>query len=660
MEDAPDSPLAPLCEGWLKKIKLAWDFKQEKFQVDADECMAFFDGPYTWMYKRKMSGDRGSSFDYVPDGDDPLPVPAFQITINKAAELVQLFGPAMYQRNPNRQCNPRRAWNLSIERFGDPNDPATGQMVQQQYAMFHQQAQPERVRDKDIARLFEDLGNYTPQEMDLRGESRLVVDEALITGMSAWWPELVVHPSGLRGVGSFYKPIRQLVLDPDADRLKDCQWVALECCHPVWAVEREYGLPPGSLKGNKESAGRMMMTEDDKDENAKRARGEGTNDLLYYWKVWSKMGLGGRLKGVMDAVPAWKQILDQVGDYCFLAVAKDCSYPINVPPEVQAGDIQGVIDATQWPTPFWLDDGAWPFVPLVFHAKPGSLWPIPHLKPALGEIKFVNWVYSFLAGKLMVASRDFLVMLKSLSDETKRAIKHGPDYTVIEIEAIHADIDKIVKFIQHPTFNPEIYRVLEHMIELIDKRTGLSELLYGQTATQLRSAQEANVKQQNASIRPDDMAQQVEDACSELARREAAACRWHLTAQDVLPILGTVGAWYWETEVMQGVDPASMFHQFQFTVEAGSTRRPNKQRDAENLQNMMNQLQPLFFQWAMQSGDVGPFNSMMVDYCKSIGIDAEKKLLNPAVMQQMMMQQQAQAAAEQQSGGPPSNGGKAA
>lgn len=622
------SPLKPLCDGWLRTIKHSLEFKKKEFQDDADECWKFFDGPYTWMYKRKGEKDRPSSFDFDPEGDEDIHAPTFQMTINKTAEFVQLFGPAMYQRNPNRKVNPRDLFRMSIERFGDPNDP----MVQQQYLMMHQQDTLQKYRDKDIGRLFEMLLNYSPQELGLRQESRLIVDEALICGMSAWWTELVTMPSGLRVVGSFYDPVRRLVLDADADRYEECQYIARECIHPTWAVEREYGLPPGSLKGNAESAQRQMMTEGDFEANANRSRNQQSNDLLRYWKVWSKMGIGGRLRGVMDGQPEWKQVLEQVGDYCFLAIAPDVPYPLNVPPQMQAGDIEALMQSIQWPTPFWLDKGAWPFTPLVFHARPGKLWPMPHMKPALGEIKFVNWTYSFLAGKIRVACRDFLVMLKSLSDDVKQTIVHGPDYSVIYLDQISGDIDKVVKFIQHPTFNPEIYRVLEHMMELIDKRTGLSELLYGSSANQLRSAEEARVKQANASVRPDDMAQQVEDASSELSRRETAACVWHLKPPDVQPIVGTVGAQVWEQDVM-ALDPSAFFHQYSVTVEAGSTRRPNKDRDRDNLDKAQNQIGPLFFQYAQASGDVKPFNALTGDWAKATGLpDPERFMIQPPPM----------------------------
>ena len=63
--------------------------------------------------------------------------------------------------------------------------------------------------------------------------------------------------------------------------------------------------------------------------------------------------------------------------------------------------------------------------------------------------------------------------------------------TIIEVDQIHGSIDKMVQFLQHPTFNPEIYKVIEGVVTNFERRTGLTELAYGLTDTQIRSAQES-------------------------------------------------------------------------------------------------------------------------------------------------------------------------
>jgi hypothetical protein len=616
-----NQPLQPVVTSWLEKIKLAEEHKRKNFGRDAEECHKFFAGPYSWMYrKRAGSGeDEATAMDWVEEGD--IKAPTFQLTINKASEVVQLFGPALYQQNPDRKVSPRRDYQIPGEYFATQSDPM-GAMQAQQIAMM---GMVERSKGVTVSALYESLLNYLPTENNLDHESRLQIDDALIKGMGILWHEIVTHPDGLRVPASIFDSCDNLLLDPDATRIEDCMWVAKRCTHATWALEDEYGRPRGSIKGNRESFSETAGL-DNFEDNARRARGQ-TNDQLVYYKIWSRMGIGGRLAGVVTGNEDYKGQLDQLGQYTYLAVARGLDWPLNLPEEVWNGTPEEVAQRCQWPIPFYLDRrNEWPFTHLSFHEDPGQLWPVAHLKSALGELKFINWVYSFLTGKIRTACRDVLVILKSLSDDVKRAITSGPDYSVVEIDALTKDIDQIVKFIQHPTFNPEIYHVLEHMIDLFEKRTGLTDLLYGESARQLRSAEEASIKQTNATIRPDDMSKCVEASQSLAARKEMAAARWILTDKDIGKVLGTEAAYIWQTEVMMQ-PPEAIFHQFDCRIESGSTKRPNRQQDAENLQNAMNNLLGPLFQYASATGNVEPINALIQSWAKSLNLEADKFLL---------------------------------
>jgi hypothetical protein len=617
--------LEPLVNGWLAKIKRAEELKRDEFGKQAEECMKFFCGPYTAMYgSRRSPGNTDDDFN-LDGGADEIPAPSFRVSINKAAEVVQLFGPVMYQRNPDRKVTPRHVWAPPPEMFGSAQDP----MAQQQAIAFKMQADLARSQDLARAQLLQQYLNETPTENKLHEESRMVVDEALIKGMGCWWTEKVELPTGKRIIGSFHDSVDNLVLDPDAKKRSDVMWVARRCSHPVWEVEREYNLPPGSVKGNAESANRLAATAGNGDEDYKRLQGV-TNDILVYYKVYSKMGIGGRMKGVLDHNATWKEELDETfGDHCFIVVAPGVPHPLNLPPQlIEQGDPEALQQATDWPVPFWLFN-EWPVTTLEFHRVPNRLWPMSHLTPGIGELKFLNWIYSMLANKIRICSRDFFAILKSASNELKETIKHGPDYSVIEVESTQSEIDKVVKFLQHPDFNPEIYKVADRMMELFEKRTGLTDLVYGETTQQMRSAEEARVKNSATSVRPEDMAQQVEDAASALARKEMAAARWLLTAEDVQPILGPMGAYFWQ-QLVTTSDPAEVFSQYEARIEQGTTRRPDKNRDVSNYKDAMQVLGPILQQYMMASGDTGPLNALIAGWGQSIDLDnTEKFLLSP-------------------------------
>ena len=150
------------------------------------------------------------------------------------------------------------------------------------------------------------------------------------------------------------------------------------------------------------------------------------------------------------------------------------------------------------------------------------------------------WMYSFIAGKIKTTCRDFLVLKKGLAEEIKNTILHGTDYELVEIQEEYEDIKQVCQFLQHPAFNGDIWKVLQAVEQNFEKRAGLTELMYGQTAAQSRSSADAQIKSDQLRVRPDDMSNKVEDAMTAAARMEAFAARWHLDLHRVTQVHGTL------------------------------------------------------------------------------------------------------------------------
>lgn len=123
------------------------------------------------------------------------------------------------------------------------------------------------------------------------------------------------------------------------------------------------------------------------------------------------------------------------------------------------------------------------------------------------------------------------------------------------------------------------------------------------------------------------MANELEDCMSLLARREAMACRWLLTGEDVVPVLGPLGAAAWDQHIST-VDIVSLTRDFLYRVEAGSARKPNKATRVEQMQMAVQTLGPLLQPIAM-SGFVEPMNALIADWADSLDIDATPYLLPP-------------------------------
>lgn len=625
-----EHPLRPLVAEWVSKIRIAEDFKREKFGAYAAECMQFFSGPYDFLYEKKASADREAD-------EEDMPAPSFKMTVNKVAEAVQIFGPVLYHRNPNRLVTPRELPQFPPEVFGDPMDPGAAMMAQQaqmsqmQYMML----------DKLRAVLLQHYLNWTPVELKLKDHSRRAIDESIIKGMGVLWTELytppglpaqpdpanpMAAPHKLQMAGTFQESVDHLLIDPDCESLDDAKWIARRCIHPAWEVENQYGLAPGTLRGFCESAQRASEMDASEDGTHLRATGNSA-DLVSYWKIYSKMGVGGRLQGIGDSQ---RQVLDQFGDYCYLVVVDGLPYPINLPPALinatDPGAAEEILRRLDWPTPFWADDD-WPVTPIQFHEVPRCPWPMSHFKPAMGELKFLNWAYSFLAGKIRTTCRDFLVAQGQLDDEFKEAILHGKDLTLLELKKSHGGtIDQVIQFLQHPAINGDVWKVIEAVTANFEKRTGLTELVYGESASSYRSAEEAQLKGSQLQIRPDDMAQKVEDAMTLVARKEAICARWHLTGRDIEPAMGPVAAHFWDSAV-KTQDLFAMSKQLEYRVEAGSAKKPNKQRNADNMKEAMQTLFQPLFEYASQTGNVVPVNTLIVDWARSIDLKAEGYVL---------------------------------
>lgn len=441
------------------------------------------------------------------------------------------------------------------------------------------------------------------------------------------------QPPGSRTtyVGSFFDSVDFLYIDPDCESLKDAWWIARKLSQPVWQVERRFGLKPGSLKGHHESAN-MQSEVDSARKEFDRQRGM-SNDLMIYYEVYSRMGSGGRLSGGNktrdDGLPlgdssSFTKVLDPlVGDHVFLVVAPGVRYPLNLPPDVQELPITGtegpedggvlIKERLAWPVPFWAD-GTWPVSVLDFHPVPRNAWPMSHIKPALGELRFLCWAYSFVSCKIKNTLRDVIAILKEMADQFKLTILEGADLSTVELDTNNRDIRECVQVLQFPPMNADIWRIIQAVEANFEKRVGLDEVR-GQQEAQPRSAAQTQAQTQRQNIRPDDMGQKVESWMTEAARKEALAARMLLAPKDVLPILGLTQAALWAQFVM--TKDLGVMRELEYRIEAGSTRKPNRDRDQQNADSAMQILLPILNGFAQSTGQLGPVNALLSFWCKS-------------------------------------------
>jgi hypothetical protein len=630
VENQANSPLKQLVATWVKKLKSAEKYKKP-FMDDAKEASQFYDGDHNWMWKDSYSrGERGYNSSIAP--------PSFRMQLNKVFELIDIFGSIIYARNPVRTVTVMDPPDIPLAPMGldQPLGPDGMPSMEQQQILAAVQAEDEERQSRGIAaKLLEKYLDWNAVELDLKKQARKVVNEALIKGGGVFWTELVSIDTSsdgsrppMRMVGSFHDSIDNLLIDPDFDNEDDMLWCAKKCVRPIEEVASTYNLSIEDLKKHLDGDGKKLRRE------PRGRKKETTNELITFYKIWSKCGMGDRFK---DAPKDNKGIFDQVGNYCYLVVCEGVEYPLNLPPEVmeeevdeQLGVPASVLPRVSWPIPFYCDPKGWPFTMLAFHRKPGYSWPVSHIRPAIGELRLLNWCFSFLATRIATSCETVVAIQKAADDTLKEQLLAPSEggFKILSIsELLGRSINDVVSVFQLPQVTKDLWDIISAIMDEFAKRTGLSELAYGQTRVQSRSATDAQIKNENISIRPDNMANEVEDTMSMVARREALAARWLLEPHDIQPVLGNMGAAAWAQHISRR-DIISLTRELLFRVEAGSARKPNKATRQEQMQMSVQTLGPILSQLA-GSGVVDPFNALMSDWAESLDIDAAPYLLPP-------------------------------
>lgn len=645
-----NEPLENLCSVWASVLKKAEEHKEKCFGKTALECWKFFDEAHDFMYGKDGSGT-GMEF------DESIPL-TFRMQLNKVSQLVQIFGPTLYFKNPYRQVNPRLP-DLPVESLNLMGGPMVSQMMQGQVDMA-------AAGKRDTATLMQWYLNYTPHEMNLKWESRKAIDEALIKGRGLVWHEMYAPPeSDVLMPRSYHVSVDDLLIDPDAESLEEAKWVARIRCMPTYEVEDRFRLKSGTLKeyGKYESAMQQSDVESSKHGIHYRKMGE-THDLCVFYEVWSKCGMGQHLKlGGSDIIHSdvrkLAPMLEEFGDYVYMAICPKCPFLLNLPPEIMdlpetvvTEDGTSVQDEIKkrlsWPIPFYLDCGgnSWPFTELDFHPIVRSSWPQAHMKAGLGWLKFCSWVLSFLAGRVRHTSRLFIAVSEAADEEQYKAIEEGDDLTILRFKSlITKNVRDLVQFIETPQVGKDIWDIFTAAMQELDKATGLSELMFGTSGKQYRSSAEAQIKQEQINVRPDDMAELTEEWQSRIARKEGIMCRLFVGPESVAPTFGEQHdpmmmqfgpmTQLWKTLVYRPYDPlnptaaSAVFREYDYRIEAGSIRKPNRDRDQANMDQAMQSVFPSLFQYFTMTGDPTQVNALLAEWAKTRDIDKKLVMLNP-------------------------------
>ncbi len=630
--------LRPITKGWEGILRQA-ERARKPFDDVGDQCHQFFAGSMGFMWNDDFKAK------YIKGNI----APTFQITLQKAFEMVAIFGPSLYHQNPQRTVNPRSKIQFPPAVFGDPNDPQIQQIAQEVAQMQNMRKADDALR----ADLLETYLNYTPDEMPgggLARHSEKAITEALVRGRGVLWPRAYSMPgSGKTLTGCFWDAQENLYYDPDASSLDDAWWIAKKETRPYWAVEREFKLPKDSLREHAKHVSHTGLGERNGNDlkNSHGAQNR-TNDLITYYRIWSKMGVGGRLSGVDTSLR--ESLDDVVGDYAYLVIAEGVPWPLNAPSDRLKGSDDEIERMFRWPHPFWRDD-KWPCSILTFYDNPSSIYPIAPLAPGIGELTYLNIFISHLASRVWSSSRDLIAVLERAGDQVEQALMSGKDLGVVRISEVNKDLREIIQVIDFPNVNSDAWMIIDRITELFERRTGLDEFLAGRTKNQLRTAADVQAKQQATAVRPDYMAQRVEKWMEQAADMEKFVARWNVKGSDIAELVGPVGAQMWDAKILN-TDPEIVVREMRASVAVGSMKKPNKEVDAQNMNAVASVLVPEFSKHADVTGDTGPINHWVENWGDITQQDVDGYLMgerkaaepDPEVLaqQQQMQEQQMQ------------------
>jgi len=662
-----ESLLRPMTAAWLNKLEIAREVRKKEFDDYADQCMAFYSGALGFMYSKEFQSR------YTKGQFDPK----FKITLNKPFEFVALIGPLLYARNPDRRVTPFKvpeypteliAADMGIdlvslseqyqavqqmqaeaEQTGVPLPPEAENVIVQYEGIQEHLSQLgvvdrlERLNRDALCKVAETYLNFTPGEQPdggLQEAAEVAITEAMVTGLAMLQPQVYTVPgSNIRLTGCFYKNNRKLLVDPDAESLNfgEATWIALETTEPHFIAERRFKLPYGALKnksGSSQSGDAMGAVQSREDHYDQVARGT-TYDNITYWEIYSTAGVGTRLSG--QTQPMQQALHEAVGDFARIVVAQGVPFPLNAPDaRFEKATVDEVAKMFAWPVPYW-KDRRWPVGFLTFYRniqKDASPWPMSPMRPALGILVALNIIMSHLVQRSWQSSRTFVAMLKRAVKEFRETFENGQDLQIVEVSEINADLDKCIKFLEQPEVSFDMWRIVEQLFRLLDKATGMSDILYavGGDSTP-RSARDVEERSKNLSVRPDYMVHRVEDWMSNLARMEMlCAYENKIDAESVQPFLGTIGAQLWQNRFLNA-DPSHIYREVSCRIESGSAKKPNRDRDAANVR----EIYPVLSQQAVaawERGDAEPINALNAKLGEALQIDLTAMRFQPPAPEQ--------------------------
>jgi len=339
------------------------------------------------------------------------------------------------------------------------------------------------------------------------------------------------------------------------------------------------------------------------------------------------------------------------------------------------GDRYTLIDEGDWEIPFW-QYGHWPMSVLDLLDDDEGDWPTSPLLPGIPWESAINELTQKALAKSQFNLRDIIIIMQNhnvkFTDDDMNRIIAGNDVEVITPEGTSQDAS-VKDAIEHFQFNqisPEFERLIQLCEHYFEKATGLNEIMYSGTGgAQFRNAAAANLAATASTSRIDQFRDRTDAWAGELADKESFAARVLLDQDDIAKVTGPGPAQNWRQlapplelhrnmileempmlaedsamleQVLMGLRQNTVTldewaYEWNMSIIPGSTLRPSVQKQQTVAAALMNQP----FAAAMGAQNL-PLAMSMLAYSLKVN-DADPEIIQQmelAVQQTMQMQQQ--------------------
>lgn len=630
--------LRPIAQAWASRINAAHESKR-RFQEIADKCDQFFRGETRFMWEDAFRSK------HLPG----IAKPSIMFTLNKAFELVAIFGPTLFWQYPGRQVSTHRGVDpLAVAAaLGIPeDDPLVAEIARES----NDRIAIARVRNA-VAEIYLNWSQSQQPPNGLHREGELCITEGLVKGRACGWTQDYSFPgSDEKFTGSFYDSVDNFFIDPDCTdpELRTATWIARKHCTPAWELERTFDLPKDTLRGYAET-----QSEEASSRSSRDTGNQNTNDLVIWYEIWSRGGIGSKMRD--SESNAGESIDRAVGDFVYLCLVPSAPMIISAQPnQVFRANQQKMRELFSWrtanygsPWEIWRD-GQWPVCLLDFYPVPNSAWPLAPMAPGLGELIAMSVLMVAYCESAWEGRKQLIAVANNAADAIRVALKSCNATEIVDVNKLAGEksIRDVVSILERPSTKNDILNAIQLLAESFDKRTGLSEILYAMSSRQIRVAADANTRQENASIRPEQMARKVAAWMSRLAANELSLAADVVSARSLTPLLGPIGAAMWRQHI-ETVDTQSLMREMICLVEATDVMRPNREKSLANLQALSQYVLPPFQRYAEATGDSRPLNGFLQSIAEAMDHDASDWNMGPWQPQpdpaaQQMAQQQGQ------------------